>query len=290
MAWYLNELLTDVDLLPRAVWRLKKYYSGTEFKRKSRAWRSFYRYLYNSEVNLSLIEERYWTWGEGNIFTYLAEDMALLLRNSGFIEASGPIQLTDLGDELNEKRLSMESTLASGLLHWQIGGAVRPVKVLLTVLERLDMPETVPCPGLMLPEFILVMRMLEQGKTAQECIDAILVWRQAALDGRLPPADASPEELIRARMRVCDDLAEKDRTIWDDQNRGRTTQTVIIGSGLAEYGGLFDKVQFMASSRSFLEYMRQQQPDTYKDVFDWLDSLSVVDRARVIEKWLQNDE
>ena len=290
MAWHLNEFLTDVDLLPRAVWRLKTYYSGTEFKRKSRAWRSFYRYLYNSEVNLSLIEERYWTWGEGNIFTYLAEDMALLLRNTGFIEASGPIQLTDLGDELNEKRLSMESTLASGLLHWQINGTVRPVRALLTVLEELDTPESVPCPGLMLPEFILVMRMLEQGKTAQECIDGILAWRHAALDGHMPPADASPEELIRARMRVCDDLAEQDSTILGDQHRGRTTQTVIIGSGLAVYGGLFDKVQFMASGRAFLDYMRQQQPDTVEDVFDWLDSLSVVDRAQVIEKWLQNGE
>ena len=290
MAWHLNEYLTDVDLLPRAVWRLKTYYSGTEFNRKSRAWRSFYRYLYHSEVNLSLIEARYWTRGEGNIFTYLAEDMALLLRNTGFIETSGPIQLTDLGDELNEKRLSVESTLASGLLQWQIGGTVRPVRALLTVLEGLDTPETVPCPGLMLPEFILVMRMLEQGETAQECIDGILTWRSTALGGHMPRADASPEELIRARMHVCDDLAENDPTIWRDQNGGRTTQTVIIGSGLAAYGGLFDKVQFMASGRAFLKTMRQQQPDTFEDVFDWLDSLSAVARAQLIEKWLQSDE
>ena len=290
MAWYLNELLTDVDLLPRAVWRLKKYYTGTEFQRSSRAWRSFYRYLYYSEVNLSLIEGRYRLWGEGNIFTDMTADMALLLRNLSLIEASDPIQLTDLGDELYEKRLSMESTLGCGLLRWRINGSIRPVKALLMVLERLDTPESVPCPGLMLPEFILVMRMLEQGKTAQDCIDAILSWRQTALDGHMPAVDAPPEQLIRARMRVCNILADEDDSIWRDLNRGRTTQSVIISSGLAVYGGLFDRVQFIASGRSFLKTMRQQQPDTYEDVFDWLDSMSPVDLAGRIEKWLQDAE
>ena len=145
----------------------------------------------------------------------------------------------------------MESTLGCGLLRWQINGTIRPVKALLMVLERLDTPEFVPCPGLMLPEFILVMRMLEQGKTAQDCIDAILSWRQTALDGHMPAVDAPPEQLIRARMRVCNVLADEDGSIWYDLNRGRTTQSVIISSGLAVYGGLFDKVQYMASGRSF---------------------------------------
>ena len=290
MAWYLNELLTDVDLLPRAVWRLKTYYSGTEFQRGSRAWRSFYRYLYNAEMNLSQIEGRYWLRGEGNIFTYLTADMALLLRNLGLINPSDPIQLTDLGDELYEKRLSIESTLASGLLKWQINGTIRPVKALLAVLERLDTPEAVPCPGLMLPEFILVMRRLEQGKTTQDCIDEILSRRQSSLDGHMPSVDAPPEQLIRARMRVCNSLADEDSSIWPDLHRGRTTQTVIIASGLAVYGGLFDKVQFMESGRSFLKTMRQQQPDTFGDVFEWFDSMSTVDLAGKIEKWLQEAE
>ena len=290
MAWYLNEFLTDVDLLPRAVWRLKKYYSGTEFQRGSRAWRSFYRYLRDADINLSQLEHNYWFQYESNIFTYLATDMALLLRNLGLIEASGPIQLTDLGSELYEKRLSMEGTLGSGLLNWQMSDSVRPVYVLLVVLEKLDTPDFAPCPGLMLPEFIRVMRMLEQKSNADNCIKAIRDWRQVALKNHTPSQDAPDDEITRARRRICHHLDEEDGLTWQDIERGRTTQMVIISSGMAVYGGLFDRVQYMGSERSFLAMLRKKQPESYEDISQWLSSLPTPKVAGMVEEWLGDDE
>ena len=50
---------------------------------------------------------------------------------------------------------------------------------------------------------------------------------------------------MRARMQVCDYLANEDETIWRDLGRGRATQIIILASGMAVYGGLLDDVQYM---------------------------------------------
>ena len=64
MAWHLSEFLTEARVLPGAMYRLEKNYIGEKLDPNSRAWRSFYRYLRQSHVNLSLIEEKYPLRGE----------------------------------------------------------------------------------------------------------------------------------------------------------------------------------------------------------------------------------
>ena len=184
----------------------------------------------------------------------------------------------------------MEGTLGSGLLNWQMSDSVRPVYVLLVVLEKLDTPDFAPCPGLMLPEFIRVMRMLEQKSNADNCIKAIRDWRQVALKNHSPSQDAPGNEITRARRRICHHLDEQDGLTWQDIERGRTTQMVIISSGMAVYGGLFDRVQYMGSERSFLAMLRKKQPESYEDISQWLSSLPTPKVAGMVEEWLGDDE
>ena len=138
--------------------------------------------------------------------------MGLLVRYLGLIEASSTIEVTPLGKTITDPDLPVRSALFSGLLYWQIGKhKVYPVRLLLTLLDNLYRRKAVPCSGLMLPEFIKVMRMLEQMENVHvdvdSCLHTILSWREKALDGDLPSASASYEETMKARMRVCNYLA-----------------------------------------------------------------------------------
>ena len=117
------------------------------------------------------------------------------------------------------------------------------------------------------------MNLLDEGNTAEYCIHSIQSWRRNALDGAIPPADSAYEDIMRARMQVCDYLANEDDTIWQDLVRGRTTQIIILASGMAVYGGLLDDVQFMALNRPFLTALEKRQPGGFRDVFEWLQSL-----------------
>ena len=250
MAWYLNELLTEVHVLPGALYRLENYYLGEKLQRRSRAWRSFYRYLRTSGLNLGLIDNAYPLKGKDNLYHLLTDDLGLLIRKLGLIEPSDTIELTGLGKAFGNQAFQLESIVASGLLSWRSGRHnTCPVRLLVSVLHRLHELKASPCAGLMLPEFIKVMRMLEHGEyTADfmdDCIDAIVSWRTEATGGTLPALGASHEETIAARMRICDYLAGQDETVWDDLQRGRTMEAIILSSGLALYGGLLDRVQFM---------------------------------------------
>ena len=290
MAWHLSETLTDVTLLPKALWRLKTYYTNSEFEPGTRAWRSFYRYLRDAGVNISQLgEEDVPEEHQGNIHRWMAADMFQLLRNLGYIEDEGTIQLTARGLKMMNSDPGFESGLCGGLFYWQMGKSERrPAHALLETLARLDAPEAVPCPGLMLPEFIKTMNLLDEGNTAENCLRAIHSWRHNALDGNLPAVDSAFEEIMRARMQVCDYLANEDETIWRDLGRGRTTQIIILASGMAVYGGLLDDVQFMALNRPFLTALEERQPKGFKDVFQWLQSLSPVDAAQEAEHALSS--
>lgn len=285
MAWHLSEALTDVTLLPKALWRLRTYYTDTEFKPGSRAWRSFYRYLREAGVNSSELgetdipEEH-----RGNLHRWMAADMFRLLRSLGYIEDEDRIRLTSRGLKMINSDPRFESVLCGGLFYWQVDKSRRrPAYALLEILARLDASGAMPCPGLMLPEFIKTMNLLDEGNTAENCIHSIQSWRRNALGGTIPTIDSGYEDIMRARMQVCDYLANEDDTIWQDLVRGRTTQIIILASGMAVYGGLLDDVQFMALNRPFLTALEKRQPGGFRDVFEWLQSLSPVDAAQEAE-------
>ena len=291
MAWYLNELLAEIHVLPGALYRLENYYLGEKLQRGSRAWRSFYRYLRTSGLNLDMIDNTYTLSGRDNLYHQLTDDLGLLIRKLGLIEPPDTIELTALGKAFGSRDLQLESLVASGLLSWQTGRHnTCPVRLLVHVLHRLHELKAPPCPGLMLPEFIKVMRMLEEGEyTAHfmdDCIDAIVSWRTEATGGTLPAPGESHEETIAARMRICDYLAEQDATIWDDLQRGRTTEAIILSSGLAVYGGLLDQVQFMVYNPPLL-YRFIGGITAYPVTRGARDSLSPPDVARAFDTELK---
>ena len=122
MAWHLSETLTDVTLLPKALWRLRTYYTNSEFEPGTRAWRSFYRYLRDAGVNISQLgEEDVPKEHQGNIHRWMAADMFQLLRNLGYIEDEGTIQLTARGLKMINSDPRFESVLCGGLFYWQMG-------------------------------------------------------------------------------------------------------------------------------------------------------------------------
>lgn len=284
MAWYLNEFVTDVHLLPGALYRLENYYLGEKLQPGTRAWRSLYRYLRSSGHNLDLIDGPHPLRGPGNLFNLMTGDLGLLMRNLSLIEPSDTIETMPLGKALGTPDYFMGSVVGSGLLHWQTGkNRVYPARLLNVALSRLHVLQAVPCAGLMLPEFIKVMRLLEQGENSEDCvgegIEAILAWRREATGGNLPLPDASHEETMAARMQVCDYLAGQDKTIWDDLQRGRVTETIILSSGLAVYGGLFDEVQFITINERL---QKRFMDDLTMRPGSWrvLDGLSPTDLAR----------
>ena len=309
MAWHLNEALTDLSLLPRAMYRLKRYYMGDQIALppetgfwRSRVLRSMYRYLEASGVNMDLFEERdipveytsppnTWPFTR-NPYRWLSRDLLRLVQQLGLIDDSDTINVTALGTAAIEGDISLESILISGLLHWQVGEFnCRPVPPLLEILKQLNSEDAVPCPGLMLPEFIKVMRLLEQGEKGEHCITSIRAWRAAALDNNFPAADAPVEEIITAQEDVCDYLAMDDESILTDVVRGRTTQIIILASGLAVYGGLLEPVQYMASNPMLETILKEQNLASTGAISSWLDRdpPNPLGVAIEVEQWLEEN-
>ena len=308
MAWHLNEALTDLSLLPRAMYRLNRYYKGDSIALPpedgfwtSRVLRSMYRYLEASEVNIDHFEwqdipddmpssRAYYSPHWPHPYRWLARDILRLVQQLGLIEDSDTIKVTNLGSAAIKEELSLDSIVISGLLHWQIGeNTCRPIPHLLEILRQLDTSDAMPCPGLMLPEFIRVMRLLERGETGEQCLTAIQDWRATALDNNVPAADAPYEEIIAAQEVVCDYLANVDESIMADAVRGRTTQIVILASGLAIYGGLLEPVQFMVSNPALQTILDEHKIASAVALSNWLKTSSPLEVANTVEQWLEEN-
>ena len=309
MAWHLNEALTDLHLLPRAMYRLKRYYVGDPVALppekgfwRSRVLRSMYRYLEASGVNMEHFDREdipygmpryYYTFYPYNPYRWLSRDLMRLVQQLGLIDDSDTIDVTALGDAAIDGEPSLESILISGLLHWRIGANnCRPVPLLLEILKQLNSGNAAPCPGLMLPEFIKVMRLLEQGEKVERCTASVEAWRAAALDNNFPAADAPVEEISDAQADVCDYLAMEDESILTDAVRGRTTQMIILASGLAVYGGLLEPVQYMASNPILETILEEQNLAAPGALPAWLDRdpSDPLQVANEVEQWLEEDD
>ena len=308
MTWHLNEALTDLTLLPRAMYRLKQYYVGDPVALppergfwRSRVLRSIYRYLDASGVNMEHFEPEHipredypgsdWRFTH-NPYRWLSRDLLYLVRQLGLIDDSDTIDVTDLGSAAIDGKPSLESIIISGLLHWRIGDKnCRPVPLLLEILRHLHNENAAPCPGLMLPEFIRVMRLLEQGEKVERCIASVEAWRAEALDNIFPAADASVEDITDAQEDVCDYLAMVDESILADAVRGRTTQIIILASGLAVYGALLEPVQYMASNPMLETILEEQDLAAPGALSEWLDRdpPDPLEVANEIEQWLEED-
>ena len=82
-----------------------------------------------------------------------------------------------------------------------------------------------------------------------------------------------------------------DESILSDVVRGRTTQIIILASGLAVYGGLLEPVQYMASNSMLETILKEQNLTSPGAISGWLDRdpPDPLEVANEVEKWLEED-
>ena len=267
MAWYLNEVLTDLSVLPGALPVLSRQRAGAPEPN------DVAEYLRGSGMNLDLLDE---TIGPeehgGDVYRWLAADLQVLCRKLSLIEPQGPaeppVRLTELGSALVGRTVTLESALVGGLFHWRFGDSesTAPMLPILEVLRQ--MSDKTPYPGLLLPEFILTMKKLEGGGkegTVDACVQAILGRRKGVAGNA---GESAIERLCELYLSQEDALSERDVT------RGRTTQVNILSSGLARYGGLLDEAHFMEIGRGLMkeEEVRRLADGTPREIARFLDN------------------
>ena len=85
----------------------------------------------------------------------------------------------------------------------------RPVVSLLDLLKQLYDARPAPCPGLMLPEAVQVLKMFYQGEDVSGCLSRLLTWREEAIASIPDEAKAAiDDEESTQRARVCLLLAD----------------------------------------------------------------------------------
>jgi len=249
MAWALNEALTELSLIPEALSLLRQSSDSQEGRRRLRD------FWDQSGVSLDLLyNEDIPEAHGGDAYAWLAADLIVFARRLGFLAPSAPgarFRLTELGNAVASERVSPESGVAASLFHWRLDAGrekgepgVRPVPRLLEILDALGAEADQACPGLLLPEFMLTMALIEGGASANACLEAVRDWRARAVgDKEFPDAEA-------ARREICDHLADRARS--EDLCGARTTLSNILASGTAAYGAFFG-VQYATAHRAFLD-------------------------------------
>ena len=100
------------------------------------------------------------------------------------------------------------------------------------------------------------------------------------------------EEITEAQENVCDYLAMDDESILTDVVRGRTTQMIILASGLAIYGGLLEPVQYMASNPMLETILEEQNLASTGGSFRLVGpgpARPPSEVANEVEQWLEED-
>lgn len=265
MAWYLNEALTDLSVFPGVLPVL-----GSQPRD------AVYKYLRSPRLNLDLLDDRVIPKEYvGKVYRWLEADLRVLCQNLGFIRpqaaADTPAELTPLGSALADESVTLEGALAGGLFQWRFDSHTDSVPML-SILEALETLEGKrPCGGLMLPEFIRVMRQLERGDSVDNCMAEVLRRRETVEVG-----DAEME----VRKRVCElYLPELSRL---DVARGRATQVNILSSGLVAYGGLLDEVQYMKLELDQEPWIRLNRP--YREAIQILRDMEPLEMAKTLDE------
>lgn len=197
-----------------------------------------------------MIEDRHVpTAYEGNNYRWLENDVLELFSKLALLQRQEDlVGLTGFGKSVLREQLRTIDVLAAGMCHWveqsRTGESYRPAIALLDLLQQLYEKQLPPCPGLMLPEAILALKMMYWGEELSVCLDRIYTWREEAMASIPDTAVASfGDEEVTRRASVCVHLADFIKPT--DTCRVRATLIHIIGGALAAYGDLYGRVQYI---------------------------------------------
>ena len=263
MGCYLNDVFTDTGAIPAILAYLDEHPRSIvpEFADGPS---SFQHALEAMHINLSLIDDRHVpTVYQGNIYRWLENDVLELFSKLGLLQRQEDVVgLTDFGKSVLREQLRMIDVLAAGIYNWteqaRTGASYRPVIALLDLLQQLYEKQLPPCPGLMLPEAVLVLKMVYWGEELSVCLDRIYAWREEAM-ASIPATDtaAFDDEDVTRRASVCVHLADFIKP--KDVCRVRATLIHIIGGALAAYGDLYGRVQYITHHSGLHSRLRECQ-------------------------------
>ena len=255
MGWHLAEVFSDTGAVPGILAYLNEHPRSTVPASAGQP-STFQQALKTFGINLSLVDNDNVppVYG-GDVHAWLADDVLELLTKLGLVlQQEGAVTLTALGNAVLREQVSAIDALAAGLYHWTEQTEMdslpyRPVVSLLDLLKQLYDARPAPCPGLMLPEAVQVLKMFYQGEDVSGCLSRLLTWREEAIASIPDEAKAAiDDEEITQRVRVCLFLADDVEPI--DLCRAQTTLIHVIGGALAAYGGLYERVQYITFHNS----------------------------------------
>ena len=249
MGWYLNDEFTDTGAMPAILAYLAEH-PRSILPASAGQPSAFREALEALHINMSLMEDRHVPpIYEGDMYHWLADDVLELFPKLGLLlRQDQAVELTDMGNAVLRKEVSTIDVLAAGVYYWteqtRARTPYRPVIALLNLLEQLHEKQPPPCPGLLLPEAIVVLKMMYWGEDVSVCLDRLLDWREEAMASVPDSATtAFGDEEVAARASVCVNLADlmKPRDIC----RARATLIHVISGALAAYGDLYGRVQYI---------------------------------------------
>ena len=263
MGWHLNEVFTDTGALPAILSYLSEHPRSIVPEYAGRP-SSFQQALEALHINLSLIEARHIpAVYQGDIYRWMADDVLNLLDKLGLLlRQEDGAALTDFGKAVLREQLRTIDVLGAGMYNWaeqsRTGAPYRPVIALLDLLQQLYQKQLPPCPGLMLPEAVLVLKMMYWGEELSVCLDRINAWREEAMASIPDTATvAFGDEEVTRRASVCVHLADFIKP--KDVCRVRATLIHIIGGALAAYGDLYGRVQYITHHSGLRSRLRECQ-------------------------------
>ena len=169
MGWYLNEVFTDTGAIPAILAYLDEH-PRSIVPEYTDGPSSFQQALEARHINLSLIEDHHVPAAyKEDIYRWLADDVLELFSKLGLLQRQEDVvALTDFGKSVLREQLRTINVLAASMYYWteqaRTGAFYRPAIALLDLLQQLYQKQPPPCPGLMLPEAVLVLKMMYWGE------------------------------------------------------------------------------------------------------------------------------
>ena len=255
MAWQLNEVFTDAGSIPAILSYLAEH-PGSIIMPSAGQPSAFQDALKALRINVDHIDDDdvpavY----EGRVYHWLAEDVLALFRKLGLLSRhEDSVELTDLAQALLHSQVSVIDAMAAGVYFWiendqENNQPYHPAVKLLHLLRQLAEQRPSPCPGLLLPEAALVLKMFHRGDDVSMCLSNLLAWRDEALSSIPDSAKtAFGDEEMTQRVRVC--IGFTDALTALDIYRAQATLVHIIAGALAAYGDLYRRVQYITHDNS----------------------------------------
>jgi len=247
MAWYLNEIVTDLSPIKEL---LKLYEQGESFTEES-----FYReyqsrlvpFLRQSIINSDHIDtDNIPAEFENNEYKWMASGYHDLVGKLGLIkqlyderEDQYAYELTDIGNQVINQDISMPELMKLQLPAWKNDRGVKPYPEILKILSELKRVNLYPCDGLMLLEVLIVLLRLNNPHGHIDAYDQIYQKRKAyyAHMVGVPRID-----LVQYSGFLWEELSQDLSNYFAANYAARATIQLMMYTGELSYGPVPDEI------------------------------------------------